>query len=265
MTTINWYEFDENKKSDLASLNFISNIKEKKDFINSIKEHQKWFKQYYEKNKPKSDEEFLTYFCNTYFTCPHCKYKNNCKRNDPHYPMAKNPFMSSPNPAPSCCKFSPIPASSPFNYEYWKTHNKNNHLVKMQHTFNTELYDVLHEPISSFKTIEVVTRKADFAKNHILPRDFIGLTIDGKSDYTYYVSKEDFYYNKYRNFDGSLKWFYKMFQVRDKIDHHIQLYTLNFEMFDGTIYEQISDVMKRLNKDYVKADRMIKKGQLNEI
>ena len=26
MTTINWYEFDENKKSDLASLNFISNI-----------------------------------------------------------------------------------------------------------------------------------------------------------------------------------------------------------------------------------------------
>ena len=36
MTTINWYEFDENKKSDLASLNFISNIKEKKDFINSI-------------------------------------------------------------------------------------------------------------------------------------------------------------------------------------------------------------------------------------
>ena len=26
MTTINWYEFDENKKSDLTSLNFISNI-----------------------------------------------------------------------------------------------------------------------------------------------------------------------------------------------------------------------------------------------
>ena len=56
-----------------------------------------------------------------------------------------------------------------------------------------------------------------------------------------------------------------MFQVRDKIDHHIQLYTLNFEMFDGTICEQISDVMKRLNKDYVKADGMIEKGQLNEI
>jgi hypothetical protein len=50
-----------------------------------------------------------------------------------------------------------------------------------------------------------------------------------------------------------------MFQVRDKIDHHIQLYTLNFEMFDGTIYEQIGDVMKRLNNDYVKADKTILK------
>ena len=50
-----------------------------------------------------------------------------------------------------------------------------------------------------------------------------------------------------------------MFQVRDRIDHHIQLYTLNFEMFDGIIYEKIGDVMKRLNNDYVKADRTILK------
>lgn len=67
MTTINWYEFDENKKSDLASLNFISNIKEKKDFINLIKEHQKWFKQYYEKNKPKSEILGCTFFVQSIF------------------------------------------------------------------------------------------------------------------------------------------------------------------------------------------------------
>lgn len=249
--TINWYEFDENDKTQLEHLDLIFETKQdKKNFINSIKKHQKDFKQYYEKNKPKSDEEFLTYFCSNYFTCPFCKCKYDCKRNDPHYPRAKNPFMSSPNPAPSCCEFSPIPASSPFNYEYWKTHNKNNHLVKMQHTFNTELYDA--EQTASPKVVEVVKRKADFAATHILPRDFIGLTIDGKSDYTYYVSKEDFYRNSYRNTDGSLKWFYRMFQVRDKIDHHIQLYTLNFETPNGIIYKHIGDVMKLLNKDYTK-------------
>lgn len=50
-----------------------------------------------------------------------------------------------------------------------------------------------------------------------------------------------------------------VFYGNNQIDRHVQLYTLNFEMFDGTIYKQIGDVMKRLNNDYVKADKTILK------